>query len=90
AHLLTKPIKMVQAAKDFLEHQGKLSQFFVMEGYKRKRKSKALVTDLEKMGTKRVFKSKKTVESNSNKEEKERVHAIKKIKHEHVKELTGT
>ncbi|KAG6859555.1 hypothetical protein C0995_007303 [Termitomyces sp. Mi166 len=81
---------MVQAAKAFLEHQGKPSQSFVMDSFKEKRKFKALVTDLRKTGTKRAFKSKKIVEINSNKEGKERVCTIKKIKCKHVEEPTGT
>ncbi|KAG6860193.1 hypothetical protein C0995_014537, partial [Termitomyces sp. Mi166 len=60
-----------------------------MESYKDKEKSKALVAESERTGTKRAFKSKETVESNSNKEEEERVCVIKKIKCKHVKELTG-
>ncbi|KAG6870864.1 hypothetical protein C0995_010096, partial [Termitomyces sp. Mi166 len=78
------------AVKAFLEQQGKPSQFFVLEGYKGKGKAKALVEDSETTGTKRSFKSRKLVDSNSNEEEEEdRVCAIKKIKREHVEEPTG-
>ncbi|KAG6859357.1 hypothetical protein C0995_009393 [Termitomyces sp. Mi166 len=90
ALVVVKCIKLVQAAKAFLERQGKPSQFFILEGYKGKGKAKALVEDSETMGTKRSFKSRELVDSDSDKEEEEdRVHAIKKIKHEHVEELTG-
>ncbi|KAG6860021.1 hypothetical protein C0995_000423, partial [Termitomyces sp. Mi166 len=59
-------------------------------GFKEKGKSKALVADSEKMDAKRVFKSKETVESNSNEEEEEeRVCIIKKIKCKYVEESTG-
>ncbi|KAG6901560.1 hypothetical protein C0995_010538 [Termitomyces sp. Mi166 len=78
-----------EPAAAFLEHQGKQLRSFVVEGYKGKGRSKALVTDSERTGAKRVFKSKDTVESYSNKEEEERVCVIKKIKCKHVKELTG-
>ncbi|KAG6882316.1 hypothetical protein C0995_015000 [Termitomyces sp. Mi166 len=89
--LLAKHIKMVQAAKAFFKCQGKPSQSFIMVDYKRKGKFEVLVTESEKTDAKRAFKSNKMVKSNSNKEEeKEKVHVIKKIKHEHVKELTGT
>ncbi|KAG6859499.1 hypothetical protein C0995_007880 [Termitomyces sp. Mi166 len=88
--VVAKCIKLVQAAKAFLEWQGKPSQFFILEGYKGKGKAKALVEDSEPMGAKRSFKSRELVDSNSNEEEEEdRVHAIKKIKHEHVEEPTG-
>ncbi|KAG6901238.1 hypothetical protein C0995_014803 [Termitomyces sp. Mi166 len=60
-----------------------------MEGFKEKGKSKVLVTDSEKTGIKRAFKSKETVESDSNKEQ-ERVCTIKKIKCKHIEEPTGT
>ncbi|KAG6859834.1 hypothetical protein C0995_003197 [Termitomyces sp. Mi166 len=79
--LLTKHIKLVQVAKAFLEPQ---------EGFKGKRKSKALIANSEQMGTKRAFKSKEMVKSNSKeKEEEERVCMIKKIKHKHIEELIG-
>ncbi|KAG6859697.1 hypothetical protein C0995_005396, partial [Termitomyces sp. Mi166 len=85
-----KHVKLVQAAKAFLKKQGKSSQFFVLESFKGKGKAKALLGDSEQMGTKRSSKSTDLVDSNSNKEEEEeRVHVIKKIKHEHVEELTG-
>ncbi|KAG6883235.1 hypothetical protein C0995_012638, partial [Termitomyces sp. Mi166 len=91
ALVMVKHMKLVQVAKAFLERQGKLSQFFVLEGYKGKGKVKALVEDSETMGAKRSFKSRELVDSDSNEEEEEdRVCAIKKIKHEHVEELTGT
>ncbi|KAG6886345.1 hypothetical protein C0995_008423 [Termitomyces sp. Mi166 len=77
-------------AKACLEWQGKLSQFFILEGYKGKGKAKALLGDSEQTGTKRSFKSTELVDSDSNKEEEQdRVHVIKKIKREHVEELTG-
>ncbi|KAG6870306.1 hypothetical protein C0995_013918, partial [Termitomyces sp. Mi166 len=88
--VVAKHIKLVQAVKAFLEQQGKPSQFFVLEGYKGKGKVKALVEDSETMGTKRSFKSRELVDSDSDKEEEEdRVHVIKKIKREHVEEPTG-
>ncbi|KAG6871820.1 hypothetical protein C0995_016153 [Termitomyces sp. Mi166 len=65
ALLLVKHVKMVQVTKAFLEHQGKPLQSFVVEDYKGKRKSKALITNSEKVDAKRVFKSKE-MESNSN------------------------
>ncbi|KAG6859968.1 hypothetical protein C0995_001174 [Termitomyces sp. Mi166 len=80
---------MVWAAKAFLKHQGKPLQSFVVEVYKRKGKSKALVINLEKMGTKKAFKSKEMVESDSDKGEEERVCVIKKIKWKHIEDLTG-
>ncbi|KAG6870961.1 hypothetical protein C0995_009404, partial [Termitomyces sp. Mi166 len=90
ALVVAKRIKLVQAAKAFLERQGKPSQFFVLEGYKGKGKAKALVEDSEPMGTKRSFKLRELVDSNSDEEEEEdRVRIIKKIKHEHVEEPTG-
>ncbi|KAG6870070.1 hypothetical protein C0995_015393, partial [Termitomyces sp. Mi166 len=90
ALVMAKCMKLVQAAKAFLERQGKPSQFFVLEEYKGKGKAKALVEDSETMGTKRSFKSRELVDSDSDEEEEEdRVHAIKKIKHEHVEEPTG-
>ncbi|KAG6858808.1 hypothetical protein C0995_013790 [Termitomyces sp. Mi166 len=90
ALVVAKCIKLVQVAKAFLERQGKLSQFFVLEGYKGKGKAKALVEDSETTGAKRSFKSRELVDSDSDEEEEEdRVCAIKKIKHEHVEELTG-
>ncbi|KAG6899065.1 hypothetical protein C0995_007269, partial [Termitomyces sp. Mi166 len=74
-------------AKAFLEQQGKLSHFFVLEGYKGKGKAKALLDDSEHWQT---FKLTELVNSDSDKEEEEkRVHIIKKIKREHVKEPTG-
>ncbi|KAG6859821.1 hypothetical protein C0995_003476, partial [Termitomyces sp. Mi166 len=80
----------MQAAKAFLEWQGKSSQFFVLEGYKGKKKAKALLDDFEQTGAKQSFKSMKLVDSNSDEEEeKDRVCIIKKIKCEHVEELTG-
>ncbi|KAG6858755.1 hypothetical protein C0995_014116, partial [Termitomyces sp. Mi166 len=90
ALVVAKHMKLVQAAKAFLERQGKLSQFFVLEGYKGKGKVKALVEDSETTGAKRSFKLRELVDSDSDKEEEEdRVRAIKKIKHEHVEEPTG-
>ncbi|KAG6883812.1 hypothetical protein C0995_011497, partial [Termitomyces sp. Mi166 len=90
ALVVAKHMKLVQVAKAFLEQQGKLSQFFVLEGYKGKGKAKALVEDSKTTGAKRSFKLRELVDSDSDKEEEEdRVHAIKKIKHEHVEELTG-
>ncbi|KAG6859991.1 hypothetical protein C0995_000772, partial [Termitomyces sp. Mi166 len=60
-----------------------------MESFKEKGKPKTLVAETEKTGVKRVFKSKETIDSNSDEEEeKERVHVIKKIKCKHVEELT--
>ncbi|KAG6870413.1 hypothetical protein C0995_013181, partial [Termitomyces sp. Mi166 len=91
ALLVAKCVKLVQAAKAFLEWQGKPSQFFVLEEYKGKGKAKALVEDSETTGTKQSFKSRELVDSDSDEEEEEdRVHAIKKIKHEHIEEPTGT
>ncbi|KAG6887002.1 hypothetical protein C0995_002438 [Termitomyces sp. Mi166 len=88
--LLAKHVKLVWAAKAFLEHQGKLLQAFVLEGFKKKGKAKALIADLEQTGTKRAFKSRETVDSNNDEEEKEeRIHMIKKIKCEHVEEPIG-
>ncbi|KAG6897948.1 hypothetical protein C0995_010032 [Termitomyces sp. Mi166 len=90
ALVMAKHIKLVQVAKAFVEQQGKLSQFFVLEGYKGKGKAKALLDDSEQMGAKQSFKSRELVDSDSNKEEEEdRVHMIKKIKHKHVEEPTG-
>ncbi|KAG6871346.1 hypothetical protein C0995_005761, partial [Termitomyces sp. Mi166 len=89
--IVAKCIKLVQAAKAFLKQQGKSSQFFVLKGYKGKGKAKALLGDSEQAGAKRSFKSLDLVASDSDKkEEKDRVHVIKKIKQEHVEELTGT
>ncbi|KAG6898965.1 hypothetical protein C0995_007584 [Termitomyces sp. Mi166 len=91
ALVVAKRIKLVQAVKAFLERQGKPSQFFVLEGYKGKGKAKALVEDSEPTGAKQSFKLRELVDSDSDKEEEEdRVCAIKKIKHEHVEEPTGT
>ncbi|KAG6871060.1 hypothetical protein C0995_008719, partial [Termitomyces sp. Mi166 len=85
ALVMAKHIKLVQVVKAFLEQQGKLLQFFVLEGYKGKGKAKALLEDSEPMGAKEL------VDSDSNKEDEEdRVHMIKKIKRKHVEELTGT
>ncbi|KAG6886598.1 hypothetical protein C0995_006517 [Termitomyces sp. Mi166 len=82
---MAKRIKLVQAAKAFLERQGKPSQFFVLEGYKGKGKAKALLEDSEQTGAKEL------VDSDSDKENEEnRVCVIKKIKREHIEELTGT
>ncbi|KAG6895927.1 hypothetical protein C0995_012020 [Termitomyces sp. Mi166 len=50
--VMAKCVKLVQAAKAFLEQQGKLSQFFVLEGYKGKGKAKALLGDSEQVGAK--------------------------------------
>ncbi|KAG6884306.1 hypothetical protein C0995_010542, partial [Termitomyces sp. Mi166 len=91
ALIMAKRIKLVQVAKAFLEQQGKPSQFFVLEEYKGKEKAKALLGDSEQAGTKQSFKSRELVDSDSDKEDEEdRVCMIKKIKHEHVEELTGT
>ncbi|KAG6858498.1 hypothetical protein C0995_016169, partial [Termitomyces sp. Mi166 len=90
ALVMAKHVKPVQAAKAFLERQGKPSQFFVLEGYKGKGKAKALVEDSEPTGAKQSFKSRELVDSDSDEEEEEdRVHTIKKIKHKHVEEPTG-
>ncbi|KAG6884681.1 hypothetical protein C0995_009986 [Termitomyces sp. Mi166 len=87
---MAKHIKLVQAAKAFLEQQGKSSQFFVLEGYKGKGKAKALLEDSEQVGAKQSFKSTELVDSDSDKEEeKDRVYIIKKVKREHVEEPTG-
>ncbi|KAG6898893.1 hypothetical protein C0995_007864 [Termitomyces sp. Mi166 len=91
ALVVAKRVKLVQVVKAFLERQGKPSQFFVLEGYKGKGKAKALVEDSETMGAKQSFKSRELVDSDSDKEEEEdRVRAIKKIKHKHIEEPTGT
>ncbi|KAG6898595.1 hypothetical protein C0995_009184 [Termitomyces sp. Mi166 len=88
--VVAKHVKLVQAAKAFLEQQGRPSQFFILEGYKGKGKAKALLEDSEPTGAKRSFKSRELVDSDSDEEEEEdRVHVIKKIKHEHVEEPTG-
>ncbi|KAG6884933.1 hypothetical protein C0995_009733 [Termitomyces sp. Mi166 len=88
--VMAKHIKLVQVVKAFLEWQGRLSQFFVLEGYKRKGKAKALLEDSEPTGAKQSFKLRELVDSDSNEEEEEdRVHMIKKIKHKHVEEPTG-
>ncbi|KAG6858460.1 hypothetical protein C0995_016447, partial [Termitomyces sp. Mi166 len=59
-------------------------------GYKGKGKAKALVEDSETTGAKQSFKSRELVDSDSDEEEEEdRVHAIKKIKREHVEEPMG-
>ncbi|KAG6886996.1 hypothetical protein C0995_002493 [Termitomyces sp. Mi166 len=62
ALIIAKHIKLVQAAKAFFEKQGKSSQFFVLEGFKGKGKTKALLGDSEPMGTKQSFKSTELVE----------------------------
>ncbi|KAG6887185.1 hypothetical protein C0995_000583 [Termitomyces sp. Mi166 len=91
ALVVAKHVKLVQAAKAFLKQQGKLSQFFVLQGYKGKGKAKALLEDSEQAGAKRPFKSTELVDSDSDeKEEEDRVCIIKKIKRKHVEELTGT
>ncbi|KAG6870225.1 hypothetical protein C0995_014487 [Termitomyces sp. Mi166 len=88
--VVAKHVKLVQAAKAFLEWQGKPSQFFVLEGYKGKGKAKALVEDSEPTGAKRSFKLRELVDSDSDEEgEEDRVCVIKKIKHKHVEEPTG-
>ncbi|KAG6871271.1 hypothetical protein C0995_006532, partial [Termitomyces sp. Mi166 len=90
ALIMAKCVKLVQAAKAFLEWQGKLSQFFVLEGYKGKGKAKALLGDSEQTGAIQTFKLTELVDSNSDKEEEEeRVCIIKKIKHKHIEEPTG-
>ncbi|KAG6869970.1 hypothetical protein C0995_015898, partial [Termitomyces sp. Mi166 len=71
ALVVAKRVKLVQVAKAFLERQGKLSQFFVLEGYKGKGKAKALVEDSEPTSAKRSFKSRELVDSDSDKEEEE-------------------
>ncbi|KAG6898742.1 hypothetical protein C0995_008624, partial [Termitomyces sp. Mi166 len=91
ALVIAKHVKLVWAAKAFLKRQGKLLQFFVLEGFKGKGKAKALLVDSEPMGAKQAFKWTELVDSNSNEEEEEeRVCIIKKIKRKHVKELIGT
>ncbi|KAG6860313.1 hypothetical protein C0995_012811, partial [Termitomyces sp. Mi166 len=90
ASIIAKHVKLVQAAKAFLEQQSKSPQFFILEGYKGKGKAKALLSDSEQMGTKRTFKLIELVDSDSDEEEEKRVHVIKKIKCKHVEELTGT
>ncbi|KAG6871635.1 hypothetical protein C0995_002054 [Termitomyces sp. Mi166 len=90
ALIIAKHVKLVQMAKAFLKQQGKLLQSFVLEGFKGKGKAKALLIHSEQMGAKRAFKSTEVVDSDSDKEEEERAHVIKKIKHEHVEELIGT
>ncbi|KAG6859269.1 hypothetical protein C0995_010111, partial [Termitomyces sp. Mi166 len=88
--IMAKRIKLVQVAKAFFEWQGKPSQFFILKGYKGKGKAKALVEDSEPTGTKRSFKLRELMDSDSDEEEEEdRVCIIKKIKHEHIEELTG-
>ncbi|KAG6875183.1 hypothetical protein C0995_008386, partial [Termitomyces sp. Mi166 len=47
ALIIAKDVKLVQAAKAFLKRQGKLSQFFILEGYQEKGKAKALLGDSE-------------------------------------------
>ncbi|KAG6885516.1 hypothetical protein C0995_009253 [Termitomyces sp. Mi166 len=89
ALIVAKHVKLVQAAKAFLKWQGKSSQFFVLEGYKEKGKAKALLKDSEQVGTKQSFKSMELADSDSNKEEEDRVCIIKKVKRKHVEELTG-
>ncbi|KAG6870312.1 hypothetical protein C0995_013834, partial [Termitomyces sp. Mi166 len=91
ALVVAKHVKLVQVAKAFLDQQGKLSQFFVLEEYKGKGKAKALLEDSEQVGAKQSFKSSDLVDSDSDKEEEEdRVCIIKKIKREHIEKLTGT
>ncbi|KAG6869477.1 hypothetical protein C0995_002843, partial [Termitomyces sp. Mi166 len=85
ALVIAKHVKLVWVAKAYLKQQGKPSQSFILEGFKEKGKAKALLVDLEQMGTKQAFKSTELVDSDSD-EEEERVHVIKKIKHEHVEE----
>ncbi|KAG6859652.1 hypothetical protein C0995_006200 [Termitomyces sp. Mi166 len=63
--------------------------FFVLEGYKGKRKAKALLGDSEQAGAKQSFKSMELVDSDSDEEEEDRVCIIKKVKHEHIEEPTG-
>ncbi|KAG6858947.1 hypothetical protein C0995_012693, partial [Termitomyces sp. Mi166 len=59
-------------------------------GHKGKGKAKALLGDSEQAGTKRSFKLTELVDSDSDKEDEEdRVRIIKKIKCEHIEELTG-
>ncbi|KAG6872733.1 hypothetical protein C0995_007054 [Termitomyces sp. Mi166 len=80
-------VVLTKAAKAFLKRQDKSSQFFILEGFKEKGKTKALGVDSELTGAKQTFKSTELVDSNSNeKEEEEEVHLIKKIKHEHLTE----
>ncbi|KAG6886870.1 hypothetical protein C0995_003718, partial [Termitomyces sp. Mi166 len=87
---MAKHIKLVQVAKACLEWQGKSSQFSGLEGYKGKGKAKTLLGDSEQAGDKQSFKLMELVDSNSDEEEeKDRVCVIKKIKREHVEELTG-
>ncbi|KAG6900169.1 hypothetical protein C0995_004128 [Termitomyces sp. Mi166 len=89
ALVLAKHVKLVQAAKAFLERQGKPSQFFVLEGYKGKGKVKALLGD-SGAGSKHLFKLRDVSSNSEVEEEEDRVHKIKRIKHEHVeKKLTG-
>ncbi|KAG6871466.1 hypothetical protein C0995_004373 [Termitomyces sp. Mi166 len=76
-------------AKAFLKQQGKPSQSFILEGFKGNGKAKALIANLEQTDAKQAFKLKEVVDSNSNKEEEERVCVIKKIKCEHIKEPIG-
>ncbi|KAG6899311.1 hypothetical protein C0995_006357 [Termitomyces sp. Mi166 len=90
ALVVAKHVKLVQVAKAFLKRQSKSSQFSVLEDYKGKGKAKALLGDFEQAGTKRSFKSTELVDSDSHKEEEDRVHIIKKVKREHIEELTGT
>ncbi|KAG6886408.1 hypothetical protein C0995_008123, partial [Termitomyces sp. Mi166 len=81
---------LTKVAKAFLERQSKSSQFFVLEDYKGKGKAKALLDESEQTGAKQAFKLTELVHSNSDEEEEEdRVHIIKKIKHEHIEELMG-
>ncbi|KAG6870737.1 hypothetical protein C0995_011056, partial [Termitomyces sp. Mi166 len=89
--VVAKHIKLVQVAKAFLKQQGKPSQFFILERYNGKGKAKALLEDSEQTGAKRSFKSRELVDSDSDEEDEEdRVCVIKKIKHEHVEEPTGS
>ncbi|KAG6897562.1 hypothetical protein C0995_010328 [Termitomyces sp. Mi166 len=87
--VLGKCIKLVQAAKAFLEWQGKPLQFFVLEGYKGKGKVKALLGD-SSAGSKHLFKLRDVDSDSKVEEEEDQVHKIKRIKREHVeKKLTS-
>ncbi|KAG6893872.1 hypothetical protein C0995_015782, partial [Termitomyces sp. Mi166 len=68
---MAKHVKLVEAAKAFLEQQGKSSQFFILEGYKGKGKAKALLGDSEQAGAKCSFKSLDLIDSDSDEEEEE-------------------
>ncbi|KAG6886486.1 hypothetical protein C0995_007417 [Termitomyces sp. Mi166 len=87
--VLAKHIKLIQAAKVFLEWQGKPSQFFVLEGYKGKGKAKALLGDFG-AGSKCLFKLRDVDSDSEAEEEEDWVHKIKRIEREHVeKKLTS-